>query len=213
MSDPPFHLLETMRWEGGVALLDRHLDRLAASAAHLGFAYREREIRAALEHATDGCDGPHRVRLLLDPEGSVGVTATPMGPDDRMRSAVVFPHAVSAGGVFWRHKTTHRPHYEEPYRRAAAAGFDEAILVDGDGRVVEGTRTTVWVEREGRLLTPPRSVGGLPGVHRAHLLATRGDVREAVLSVADLRTADAVYLGNAVRGLQRVSVVTAKLPL
>ena len=71
---------------------------------------------------------------------------------------------------------------------------------------MEGTRTTVWVERAGSLLTPPREAGGLPGVHRAHVLATHPGAAEATLTWSDLRAAEAVYLANAVRGLQRVAV-------
>jgi len=214
VSVPDFQLLETMRWDGGAAPLergifnlDRHLERLAVSAAAFGFIYDEAAVRAALDATTDGLpDTPHRLRLLLSADGAVGVEAAPLDPGDRMRRAVLHPAPVAAGGPFWRHKTTHRPHYEGPYRQARAAGFDEAILLDRDGRVVEGTRTTVWVERDGRLLTPPLAAGGLPGVMRAHLLAHHPAAAEASLTQADLLGADAVYLSNAVRGLFRVEV-------
>jgi para-aminobenzoate synthetase/4-amino-4-deoxychorismate lyase len=211
MSTPGFRLLETMRWDGpagGALLLARHLARLAGAAAFFGFAFDEAAVRAALDAATDGiAASPHRLRLLLDAAGASEVAAAALDPGDRMRRAVLHPDPVEAGGPFWRHKTTHRPHYEGPYRRARAAGFDEAILLDRDGQVVEGTRTTVWVARGGQLLTPPRAAGGLPGVHRAHLLATRPDAAEAPLTDADLFGADAVYVGNAVRGLVPVEVV------
>lgn len=210
----PFRLLETMRWESGIALLDRHLDRLARAAEAFGFRYVPPEVEASIQAATAGLPAaPHRLRFLLDAGGAVEVETAPLDPDDRMRRAVLHPKAVEAGGPFWRHKTTHRPHYEAPYRRAHAAGFDEAVLLDRDGHVVEGTRTSVWAERDGRLLTPPLSAGGLPGVYRAHLLATRPDAAEEPLTRADLRAADAVYLSNAVRGLQRVLVYAAPAPL
>lgn len=45
--------------------------------------------------------------------------------------------------------------------------------------------------------------GALPGVLRADLLA-RGQAREAVLRPADL--ADGFWLGNALRGLVRVTL-------
>jgi para-aminobenzoate synthetase/4-amino-4-deoxychorismate lyase len=213
VSTPAFRLLETMRWDGpaaGVALLGRHLGRLTAAAAAFGFACDEAAVRAALDAAAAGRpDTPHRVRLLLDAQGAVDVEAAALDPGERMRRAVLHPEPVEAGGPFWRHKTTHRPHYEAPFRRARAAGFDEAVLLDRHGRVVEGTRTTVWVAHGGRLLTPPLAVGCLPGVHRAHLLATHPEAGEAVLTAADLFAADAVYLANAVRGLQPVAVAAA----
>lgn len=215
MSAHDFRLLETMRWdgpgtadEGGVALLDRHLDRLAASAATFGFRHDEATVRAALDAATaDLSDAPHRLRLRLDRSGAADVEAAPLGADAPMRRTAFHPEPVRPGGPFWRHKTTRRPHYEGPYRRARADGADEAILLDAGGHVVEGTRTTVWVEKDGRILTPPLACGGLPGVFRAHLLATRPDAAEAMLTAADLLAADAVWLSNAVRGLFAVEVV------
>jgi para-aminobenzoate synthetase/4-amino-4-deoxychorismate lyase len=53
------------------------------------------------------------------------------------------------------------------------------------------------------LLTPPLASGALPGVLRAHLLAT-GKAREAVLWPDDL--AGGFWLGNALRGLVRVDL-------
>ena len=44
------------------------------------------------------------------------------------------------------------------------------------------------------------SSGLLPGTLRAELLAS-GQADEAVLTLADLARADAIYLGNSVRGL------------
>jgi para-aminobenzoate synthetase/4-amino-4-deoxychorismate lyase len=52
------------------------------------------------------------------------------------------------------------------------------------------------------LLTPALSSGLLAGTLRADLLAS-GRAREAVLTINDLEAADAVYLGNSVRGLVR----------
>jgi para-aminobenzoate synthetase/4-amino-4-deoxychorismate lyase len=44
----------------------------------------------------------------------------------------------------------------------------------------------------------------LAGVYRRHLLETRPEIKERVLTLDDLRHADAIYLANAVRGLRRV---------
>jgi para-aminobenzoate synthetase/4-amino-4-deoxychorismate lyase len=70
------------------------------------------------------------------------------------------------------------------------------------GELTEGSITSLFVERAGILYTPPLSSGLLAGTLRAELLAT-GRARESVLYVDDLRSAEAVYLGNSVRGLVR----------
>lgn len=208
MNAPTFELIETMRWDGGIALLARHLVRLRASADTLGFRYDEAAVRAAIDEATAplGEGGPQRLRLALAHGGLATVEATPLASLPPIHTAAVYPTPVVADGPFWRHKTTRRAHYDGPLAWAQRVGADEAILVDLRGRVVEATRSSVWVETRGRLLTPPLTAGGLPGVCRAHLLATRPDAAEAALTSDDLFGAEAVLLSNAVRGLFRVEV-------
>src|SRR5690606_14041269 len=134
VSAPAFHLLETMRWGGpveGVALIDRHLARLAGSADYFGFGYEPTAVRAALGKAAARLpETPHRLRLRLAADGSAEVEAAPLDAEGRIERVVLHPEPVVPGGPFWRHKTTHRPHYEGPCARARAAGFDEAILLD-----------------------------------------------------------------------------------
>ncbi|MET0180724.1 MAG: aminotransferase class IV, partial [Novosphingobium sp.] len=105
---------------------------------------------------------------------------------------------VSAGDWRLRHKTTDRGFYEAARRAAAAAGADEAVLIDDAGRVTEGSFTNVFVERDGALLTPPATHGRLPRGLRPALLDDRR-AREAELRLDDL--AGGFLLGNAIRGL------------
>ncbi len=74
------------------------------------------------------------------------------------------------------------------------------------GELAEGSRTNIFLERDGKLVTPPLASGLLPGTFRAELLAD-GRAREAVLTLADLDAAETVYLGNSVRGLVRAMPV------
>jgi para-aminobenzoate synthetase/4-amino-4-deoxychorismate lyase len=64
----------------------------------------------------------------------------------------------------------------------------------------------VIIEKSGCWYTPPLDCGVLPGVYRRHLLSTRPDLQERVLSVSELKAADGVYICNAVRGLRRVVI-------
>ena len=56
------------------------------------------------------------------------------------------------------------------------------------GEVTEGAISNVFVEKDGRWFTPPVECGLLPGVYRRHLLETRPEIEERVLSLEDLRT-------------------------
>ena len=73
-------------------------------------------------------------------------------------------------------------------------------VVNERDEVTEGSRTNVFIRRNGNLLTPPPSSGLLDGCLRKALIES-GECAEAVLSLADLAQAEDVYLGNSLRGL------------
>ena len=210
--DPGFSLIETLRLENGVyPRLAGHLARLAASARALGFACDGEGVRASLgELARQMPAGVHRVRLTLAHGGALALTHAPMddaaGPVWR---AVFSPQRLPATDYLRRHKTTVRAIYDTALAGLAATPdvFD-AIFFTVRGEVCEGARSTVFVERDGRLLTPPLSCDCLAGVLRAELLAS-GRAVETVLNETDLRVASAdsaLYLGNALRGLVPVTL-------
>ena len=83
--------------------------------------------------------------------------------------------------------------------------FDlQRLLVQDDGLVTEGSWTSVFVERDGVLATPPRAIGLLPGVLRDSLIA-EGRAVEAELTLDDLE--NGFWIGNAVRGLMRARLI------
>ena len=165
--------------------------------------YDEQVVRRALEDAVAGKASRQRVRLLLAEGGNVTVTTTPLpaaDPNAVMRFAVSASR-VDSSDLFLFHKTTRRELYDREWQEySERLGTDEVIYLNERGELSEGSRTTIFIERDGELLTPPLSSGLLPGTLRAELLAA-GKAREAVLTPADLKSADAVFLGNSVRGL------------
>ncbi len=206
MSAP--QLLETMRAEvQTVALLDRHLARLASSAAALGYALDAGSVRELVESEARGADGARGVRLTVGRAGDAEVSSWPLDADP-FRAAWVDPEPFLDAGT-WRcvHKTTARAAYRERFDRARTRGADEAVLVNARGEVTEGTRTSVWARLGGRWWTPPLTAGGLAGVMRAHVLATDPLAGERTLTPGDLRAADAVALSNALRGWMPVRFV------
>jgi len=104
---------------------------------------------------------------------------------------------VDSGDAGLYHKSTRR----EPYARRAAARPDcgDVLLVNERGEVTESTIANVVVEITGRRWTPPLACGLLPGVLRAELLHT-GEVEERVLTMEDVRGADALWLVSSLRG-------------
>jgi len=99
-----------------------------------------------------------------------------------------------------RHKTTDRSFYDMARLAAQDEGAAEAIFVRDDGLVTEASYCSIFVERDGKLLTPPLALGLLPGVLRRSLIE-EGRAVEAELTLDDL--AGGFLLGNSVRGLMK----------
>lgn len=211
----PFQLIETIRWSNqeGYYLLDRHLDRLTASAKRFCIPFAASSVRLTLDRLARTLDGIYRVRILLDEDGthtveSVAIDRSTVGAAD-VRFAMAAAH-VDSGNPFLYHKTTRRELLDgERDRLAAQTGCEEVLFVNERGELTEGSYTSIFVERDGTLLTPPLFCGLLDGTLRRELLESGGRrVVERVLYPADLDTADAVWLGNSVRGLQRAQPVS-----
>lgn len=193
-----FDLIETMAFDpsDGLLLLERHLERMKASADALGFAFDRHEVRNELQAATFRLRAASRVRLLLARSGAVAIEIRPAPPTPRAPVAVALqPLPVAPADFRLRHKTTDRGFYHEAL---AKAGSFEVIFMDGEGRLTEGSFTNIFVERDGALLTPPLARGLLPGILRGQLL-DEGRAVESDLAADDL--ADGFFIGNAVRGL------------
>ncbi len=195
-----FDLIETMAFSpaAGIPLLERHLVRLSASAAELGYALDRHAVRNAIQALCFDSEVPGRLRLVVARSGAFALEIGPAAPLPEMLTCAVLELPLDAGDFRLRHKTSDRGFYDAARRAAQSAGADEALLIRDDGLLTEGSFTTLFVEREGRLLTPPASLGLLPGVLRATLLA-EGKAREAELRIGDL--AGGFLLGNALRGL------------
>jgi branched-chain amino acid aminotransferase len=78
------------------------------------------------------------------------------------------------------------------------AGYEEAILLDDNGHVSEGTGENVFVVREGVIATPPQTASILDGINRKSAIQIARDlgfeVVERDIARAELALADEVFL-------------------
>lgn len=193
-----FSLVETMRIDarGTVPDLEAHLNRIGRSAADFGFTFDRTAIDADLLRRAGG-HGPGRLRLELPHDGAwlTEVSDLPQSPE--IADVAIGRHDVFPDDFRRRHKTSDRDFYDGPRR---ASGAFEILFCDHDGYLTEGSFTNLFVERDGRLVTPPIGRGLLPGILRQNLLGS-GQAVEGDLRAEDL--AAPFYIGNAVRGLIR----------
>jgi para-aminobenzoate synthetase/4-amino-4-deoxychorismate lyase len=193
-----FSLLETMRLnDGQIARFERHLARLASSARHFGYAHDDAQTRAAVA-ATQRAHrhGQWRVRLLVARDGTPTIECTPYTADPRPWRVTFATTAVDSGDPFLANKTTNRAVYDTA--RLARPDVDDVILSNERGEITEATLANLVVEIVGVRYTPPLACGLLGGTFRSELLAS-GQIRERILSRADVERASRLWLINSVR--------------
>ncbi|WP_243310174.1 aminodeoxychorismate synthase component I [Fundidesulfovibrio agrisoli] len=195
---PEVTLLETLLLENGrLAYLRGHLDRLARSARHFGFAFRREAVLTELRGAVAGHpSGSWRVRLLYGRNGDTTVEVHHLDPTPATVTLGFCPTPVNSADVRLFHKTTDRYMYDAALRGVTDAW--DMLLFNERGELTESTRANVVLDDGQRLWTPPVECGLLGGVFRERLLAS-GRVRERVLHAEDVRGAKRLYLVNSLR--------------
>ena len=200
-----FEIFETMHATAqGVRHRERHLARLAASAAYFGMPWDPKAAIAYLDAACrmlDPAQGAYRLRLALSPSGAFAVQHAPLTPLQEPVGLLLAPasEATSASDLFLRHKTSVRERYDLAWRNAEAQGCFDTLFFNERGELTEGGRSNVFIRLDGQWLTPPLSSGVLPGVMRSVLLE-QWQAKEAVITRAMLAAAPEVIVCNALRG-------------
>jgi branched-chain amino acid aminotransferase len=215
-------LFETFRtWNGHPTLLERHVERLKASARALGLSLEPGQLpdcRAVVEliaASRDVIPAGHdaRVRITLSgglattpPSGSLlWMTAGPL-PAPHPSAGVIISKSfeVAADDPLARHKTLNYWRRRIAHSEAIAAGADEILCATHDGCICETSRSNIFLVEGGRLFTPTLDGPLLPGVMRQVVLEKAGEagleVEEASLPVERIRRADEAFLTNSLRG-------------
>jgi branched-chain amino acid aminotransferase len=90
-------------------------------------------------------------------------------------------------------------------REAREVGASEALVVDGDDCVVEGTTSNVFAVIGGHLVTPPEDAGILAGITRGCLLDVAGKLGLSVelrrLPLRELLMAEEAFVSSSIREL------------
>ena len=206
-TDPGFELFETMLAtpQQGVRHLDRHLQRMGRSAQVLGFGFDPACAADAIRAGALAPGVPSRLRLALAHDGGVRLSHAPLLPVpesmDGLVTLLIAHHRLPDVNPLAAHKTTLREPYDEGVRIAERAGAFDCLFFTVDGRLVEGGRSSVFVQIAGRWCTPPLFDGALPGVMRAAVLEDSSwNAVERSLQLDDLRNAEALMVCNALRG-------------
>ena len=108
-----------------------------------------------------------------------------------------------------RHKSCNYLLNHLVHARVKEAGFDEALFLNQDGNVTEGTFTNFFFIKGKEIITPPPSQGLLPGIFRAQVITALEQaglpVDERPISYSrELSTMDAAFVTNSLIPLERI---------
>jgi branched-chain amino acid aminotransferase group I len=219
-----YGLFETMRaYHGHIFRLDRHLARLRRSAQSLGLANR-----LAAFDLEAACTKTLEANKLKDARLRLTVSAGEgdMTPDPSTcssptvlitaRNLVPLPPGKYESG-FKAALSSLRRNSQSPLSRlkstcymenilarmaARAAGCDEAVLLNEQGYLAEGSTTNIFLASNGELTTPSLESGVLPGITREAVLeiarASNIKTLERQVELKELIEAEEAFVTNSI---------------
>ncbi|MGD1839229.1 MAG: branched-chain amino acid transaminase [Nitrososphaeraceae archaeon] len=91
---------------------------------------------------------------------------------------------------------------------AIKAGFDEAIMLNSDGNIIEASGENIFIIKDNILITPPTSSGALKGITRDTILtlANQYDIKSEIRDISkdELYLSDEVFLSGTAAEIKSV---------
>lgn len=105
--------------------------------------------------------------------------------------------------------------FAKSYAQARAQGFDEALLLNRRGNIVEASRANIFSIKNKVLYTPPLTSGCLNGITRQQVIkqskSMKISVKERNLTSEILKKADAAFLTNSLIGIKAIEIAEIKI--
>jgi branched-subunit amino acid aminotransferase/4-amino-4-deoxychorismate lyase len=212
-------VFESLRVTAGEPeFFEGHLSRLVQACAEREIAIAESAIAAsegllraegasgfARIYVTAGDGGPAapaeqaRLFVFLEPR-------TPPDPEDAWEIGL---HEESHQPLFGGLKTANYWFHCDALAQARKRGLDEMLLFNDRAELISACMANVFLVRNEKLATPPRSSGARAGVIREWVIGRR-KVQERRLRREDVVNADEIFLTNSWIGVMPVATVEGR---
>ena len=162
-------IFETIKSVGNKPFsLSRHIARAQSSAVALGITMPNSDqiAQGVTELFAAVPQGLGMLRISFDNQGNWLAVHMPYAEQEKSCDVRLHPDAVT-GDVHKRFPYTNRLAILE---QARLAGFDDAIVVNSQGNICEGSVTNLIANIDGRWVTPPTTDVVLPGIIRQILI-------------------------------------------
>jgi len=199
--NPKFDLISTGRIHRGKLLfLKEHLNRLQESSRYFSYPFNKEEVQNQVEDLCQSLDfdTDYRLKMSLAKNGELTFEHNQLtGLADVFCQARLVEQTHPLDSPYTYFKTSYRPHISlEPH---------EQIYYNQKKELLETSIGNLVLKIEDQLYTPPVHLGLLNGIYRQSLIANN-QVTERVLTLDNLKQAQAIYGCNAVRGLYELKV-------
>ncbi|EFX95917.1 aminodeoxychorismate synthase component I [Streptococcus vestibularis] len=199
--NPKFDLISTGRIHRGKLLfLKEHLNRLQESSRYFSYPFNKEEVQNQVEDLCQSLDfdTDYRLKMSLAKNGELTFEHNQLtGLADVFCQARLVEQTHPLDSLYTYFKTSYRPHISlEPH---------EQIYYNQKKELLETSIGNLVLKIEDQLYTPPVHLGLLNGIYRQSLIANN-QVTERVLTLDNLKQAQAIYGCNAVRGLYELKV-------
>ncbi len=162
-------IFETIKSVGNKPFsLSRHIARAQSSALALGITIPNSDqiSQGVTELLAAVPQGLGMLRISFDNQGNWLAVHMPYAEQEKSCEVRMHPDSVT-GDVHKRFPYTNRL---EILDQARLAGFDDAIVVNSQGNICEGSVTNLIANIDGRWVTPPTTDVVLPGIIRQILI-------------------------------------------
>ena len=199
--NPKFDLISTGRIHRGKLLfLKEHLNRLQESSRYFSYPFNKEEVQNQVEDLCQSLDfdTDYRLKMSLAKNGELTFEHNQLtGLADVFCQARLVEQTHPLDSPYTYFKTSYRPHISlEPH---------EQIYYNQKKELLETSIGNLVLKIEDQLYTPPVHLGLLNGIYRQSLIVNN-QVTERVLTLDNLKQAQAIYGCNAVRGLYELKV-------
>lgn len=201
---------ETIAVEGGVPVfLERHRARLEEALGFFGLPFDKKAVSAAIGARLRDADPATRTALKVavsERTIATSLRANPYTPADYERGFRVCTSRIlrnESSPLVFRKTLCHADCILEK-RAARSRGFDEAVFLNTQGLIAEGTASNVFFTQGASVYTPPVACGLLPGIMRAFVCETL-PVVERPIAPGDIGAFDGMFLTNSLMGIMPVS--------
>lgn len=211
-------LFETLRVEAGKALhLEAHVQRLASSVSEVtgktlpGVRWEHIVARLCKENPEAAARGQLHLLALDQGERMLSLAAVlrPLQLSHTTEGLILSCHPEPFCSPMARHKSLAYVFFARAREEAQKKGADEALIVAPDGRILEGSFSSLLLFSGRRVLVPEGP--SLPGITRqqllCHLKAEGWKVEKKALFMEDLQRGDCLFCCSSLRGPMWVKAV------